>query len=212
MKNVLRILFMPLIALMIAIPIAGCSPATQSQITTAVTDIQKWAPVVTADVAALSSDIASFVPSDAAAINSFVATLQADAPQLQALCQAYLAAPSNSTLSQLSALIASLATTNSQALLNILNIKSTNSQTIAKGVLTTLATAFTILVTLTANWQTTSQLRLVNEGNPVKLAQLRPVLDRTMLSQALSQAQAQGMVARSTTVDGMLDRAQAIGL
>ncbi len=194
----MRIVWTSLIAVLCAlliVPTTGCTKVTQAQINSAVTDVANWAPVISSDATALLSDIASFNPSDAAAIQSAVNTINTDSAALTTACKQYLAAPSSSILTQISGLVSELATTDSQALLSVLQIKDANSQLIAKGILTTIATAVTIL---------SGYLSSINVAvTPVvstALRQLRPYADRGQLQMALVQAKQQGLAPQNLTL------------
>lgn len=167
----------------------GCT-VSQTKVNTAVSDVADWTPVIASDATALLTDIASFEPADAAQIQAFVTTLNADSMALQAACKQYLASPSPKLLAQISSFVTTLATTDSQALLAILQIKDPTSQMLARGILTTIATAVTIL---------SGYLSIVN----VKVAgleSLKPYADHAQLTQALARAKRQGLAPDSVTL------------
>lgn len=190
----LNVVIVALLCAVLALPQMGCK-ASQSQVNTAVQDIANWTPVIASDASALLSDVGSFEPADAAAIQSFVTTMNADATALTGLCKQYLAAPSPSLLTQIAATVGTLATSDSGALLAVLQIKNANSQMIAKGVLTTIATAVTIL---------SGYLQSVNVATSAPsikaLRQMRRDVDQAQLDAALSQAKRQGLVDRRVTL------------
>lgn len=172
----------------------GCT-VSQAKINTAITDIGNWTPVVASDATALLSDIASFEPADAAQIQSFVTTMNADATALEVVCKQYLAAPSSTLLAQISALVGTLATSDSQALLAVLQVKNPNSQLLAKGILTTIATAVTILSGYLSTIDVTPA-----STTAAALEQLGPLVDRGALAQELAHAQRQGLAPAGLTL------------
>jgi hypothetical protein len=186
-------------ALLVCLPLTGCT-VSQAKVNTAVEDIANWSPVVAGDATALLTDIASFAPADAQALQSFVATLNTDSAQLTVLCKQYLALPSPTLLTQIAAMIGALASSDSSALLQLLQIKDPVSQSIAKGVLTTIATAVTIL----------SGYAAATGVGPKPLAtaaliQLRPYVDDAVVGRELALAKDQGVVPQWVTL-------QTIGL
>ena len=179
-------------ALMVA-PV-GCS-VSQAKVNTVVTDIANWTPVIASDASALLTDIASFEPADAATIQAAVTIINTDSTALTALCKQYLAAPGASVLAQIASLVGTLATADSGALLSVLQIKNPASQNIAKGVLTTIATAVTIL---------SGYLQSVNVQPSATVAQaleqLKPYVNRSVMGQELARAQLQGIVPANLTL------------
>jgi hypothetical protein len=170
-------------------PLTGCT-VSQAKINQAMTDIQNWTPVIASDTSALLTDIASFEPQDAAAINQFVATLNADSASLSTLCKQYLTAPSASVLAQISSTVTLLATADSSALLGVLQIKNATSRQIAQGILTTIATALTIL----------SGYLQAAGAPPVSVSALKPYVDRAALGIELAKAKDQGLVPKDATL------------
>lgn len=169
---------------LLALPMTGCT-VSQAKINTAVTDMQTWTPVVCSDAETLMTDVASFAASDAAQIEAAVKAMSTDCPALETAEQQYLAAPSASLLAQISSFVSTLATTDSQALLAVLQIKDTTSRTVAQGVLTTIATAVTIL---------SGFLATAGASQTVATSQLRPYADRAVLHREFARAQMQGLV------------------
>jgi hypothetical protein len=180
--------------LLATLMMSGCT-VTQAKINTAVTDIANWTPIISTDATALLTDIASFTPSDAVQINKFVATMQTDSAALTALCKQYLASPSSSLLTQIAALVSTLATTDSGALLAVLQIKDANSQNIARGILTTIATALTILSGYLASVHVA-----VTPAATQALNQMKPYLNRAALAGELQIAKNQGLVPQNMTL------------
>jgi len=172
----------------------GCS-VSQAKVNTVVTDIANWTPVIASDASALLTDIASFEPADAATIQAAVTIINTDSTALTALCKQYLAAPGASVLAQIASLVGTLATADSGALLSVLQIKNPASQNIAKGVLTTIATAVTIL---------SGYLQSVNVQPSATVAQaleqLKPYVNRSVMGQELARAQLQGIVPANLTL------------
>jgi hypothetical protein len=172
---------------LLVIPTTGCT-ASQAKINTAVTDIANWSPVIAADATALLTDVASFEPADAAQIQSAVALINTDSAALTVACKQYLAAPSSSVLTQIAGLVSQLSTSDSQALIAVLQIKDSASKQIAQGILTTIATAVTIL---------SGYLATVNVSAPVTTSSYA---DRNALKRELAKAQAQGLVPQGYTL------------
>ena len=194
MKRLIRLLVsatvFPLSFLLILAPVTGCSAQTQAKVNQAVQDIETWSPVVAADANTLLTDIASFTPSDAAALTQIAAQIQTDVAPVQALCQAYLQNPTTGTLAQITALINSASNANSQGLLALASIKDPNSQKVAQGVLTVAAAALTIIAGLLAGAGQTAHLTLP-KGT---------VLDKATLAAGLAQAKNDGLAPQSATV------------
>lgn len=172
----------------------GCT-VSQSKINSAVTDIANWTPVVASDATALLTDIASFEPQDAAQIQSLVTTLNQDSTALASVCKRYLAAPSQSLLTQISSLIGTLATTDSSALLAVLSVKNPQSQALAKGILTTIATAVTILAGYLQSVNVQVSAIAANAIDTLKL-----YANHGQMQNALDAAMAQGLVPQGTTL------------
>lgn len=183
-----------LCAAMVCLPLTGCT-VSQAKVNTAVQDIANWSPVVAADASTLLTDIASFAPADAKSIQSFVATLQADSAQLALLCKQYLAAPSPTLLGQIASIISTLASSDSSALLQVLQIKDPTSQSIARGVLTTIATALTILTGYLSSTGAT-----VTPAATAALIEMRPYVDRAVLGRELALAKNQGVAPEWVTL------------
>jgi hypothetical protein len=201
----LRFLVYPLICLIVALPvvvITGCSPATQAKVNTAVQDIENWTPVIASDAQALISDLTSFNPNDAAALNSIAAQIQADVAPIQALCQAYLTNPTATVLTQITNLVTASSSLISTGLLQVLNIKDANSQMIAKGVLTTLATAITILDGILASTGQTASIELPANTQ----------LNVAMLQRALDQFKSEGNAPPDMTVSQAINALQQKGI
>jgi hypothetical protein len=175
----------------------GCTPATQAKVNTYVQDIANWTPVVSSDASALLTDIASFEPADALQIHKLVAAMQTDSAALTELCKQYLAAPSSSLLTQIASTVSTLATGDSAALLQVLQIKDPTSQMIAQGILTTIATALTILSGYLAAAGTT-----VTPAASAALERMRPFVNRKTLDRELDWAKAQGLAPRFATLNG----------
>lgn len=180
-----------LCSLLIWVP-TGCS---QSKVDTVIQDIANWTPIVVADATALLSDLAGFEAGDAAQIQTFVMTLNTDANTLTTLCNQYLAAPTSTLLNQIAALVGTMATTDASAVLALLQIKNANSQMIAKGILTAIATALTIISGLLngVGVGLTSAAR-------ASLEQLRPYVNRDTLSDQLAVLKSQGLVRQNSTL------------
>jgi len=172
----------------------GCS-VSQAKINTVVTDISTWTPVIAADATALLTDIASFAPADAATIQNAVTVINSDSTALTALCKQYLAAPSPTLMTQIAALIGTLATTDRDAMLAVLQVKNPQSQATAKGILTTIATAVTIL---------SGYLQSVNvqpsASTTAALEQLKLYVDRAPMERALAQLKAQHVAPQYVTL------------
>ncbi len=189
MKNLLyKLLVLPLACLLVVLPVTGCA-TNQANINVAVTDIYKWAPVVSSDATALLTDVASFNPSDAALIQTLITQIQSDVAPLQSLCKAYLAHPTAGVLAQIAAVVNSANTATSSALLASLHIKDPNSQLIAKGILQTIATALTIITTYVTSVGLTAQITL-----PVGFE-----FDHGMALSSLSGAKSEGLLPNTAT-------------
>ena len=173
---------------------SGCQ-VSQAKINTVVTDIANWAPIITSDAVALGTDIASFDTADAAKIQGFLTTLQTDSTSLATLCKQYLAAPSSTLLTQIASTVSTLATTDSSALLAVLQIKNADSQNIAKGVLTTIATALTILSGYLATVNVT-----VSPAASQALLQMHKDIDWMTVQNELTLAKNQGLVPQYVTM------------
>lgn len=180
-----------LCSLLIWVP-TGCS---QSKVDTVIQDIANWTPIVVADATALLSDLAGFEAGDAAQIQTFVMTLNTDANTLTTLCNQYLAAPTSTLLNQIAALVGTMATTDASAVLALLQIKNANSQMIAKGILSAIASALTIISGLLSGVGVglTSAAR-------ASLEQLRPYVNRDTLSDQLAVLKSQGLVRQNSTL------------
>jgi len=173
---------------LVCMPMTGCT-VSQAKINSVVQDVANWAPVISADATTLMTEIAVFEPQDAAQIQSYVAQIQANSAALTTLCKTYLAAPSTSVMTQISVLVSSMATNDSAALLQVLQIKDANSKQIAQGILTTIATAVTILAT----YLNTVHVA-VTPAATTSLNQMKPYLNRRTLDNELQTAKTQGLV------------------
>jgi uncharacterized membrane protein len=183
-----------LVSLLVCLPMCGCT-VSQAKINTVVQDIADWSPVVSSDASTLLLDVASFEPTDASAIQSYVQTIQSDSATLTTLCTQYLASPSPSILAQITSLVSDLATNDSSALLAVLQIKDARSQQIAQGVLTTVATALTIL----SGYLATINISVTPQATTA-LNQMKPVLNRAKLEEALQLAKNQKLVPQYVTL------------
>ena len=196
----MKFLQYPLIALlcssMVIIPTTGCAPVTQSKVNSVVQNIANWAPVITNDAANLGTAIASFDPADAVQIQQYVSIMQKDGALLTTLCNQYLAAPTSSTLAQIASVVGELATTDSTALLQVLQIKNSNSLMLAKGILATIATAVTILSTYLATINVQ-----VSPAAKQAIKNMSPVVQKVVLVSELNKAKSQGLIPQSTQIE-----------
>lgn len=193
-----KLLIASLVYLLVVIPVVGCKTATgtpQSQINTAVQNVETWAPIVATDAAALISSIAQFSsPADAAKLQTLVVQIQQDVTPIQALCAAYLANPSAGILAQITAAINNANTASSSALLAALDIKDPNSQATAKAALAAIATALTILTTYFSA-----------AGQPVSITLPAGYkLDKGIVTQALNEAKEQRLLASNVTAEQVM--------
>ena len=195
----MKFLQYPLIALlcatMVILPTTGCAPVTQAKVNSVIQNIANWAPVISNDAGTLAASIASFDPADAAQIQQYVGVMQRDSALLTTLCNQYLAAPNANTLAQISAMVSELTTTDSTALLQVLQIKNPNSLAIAKGVLATVATAVTILSTYLATINVQ-----VSPAAKQSIKTMAPVVQKVTLVSELNKAKSQGLVPENTTL------------
>jgi hypothetical protein len=192
LNSIVAVLLCPLM-----IATTGCS-VSQAKINTVVQDIANWTPTIAGDATLLLTEIASFEPADAATISGAVSVINADSQELATLCKQYLASPSPTVLGQIAALVGSMATANSGALISALQIKNAQSQNLAHGILALIATAVTILSALlqSVNVQPTSTVAST-------LEQLKPHVDRVALNTALDAAKNQGLAPQNTTIEAL---------
>jgi hypothetical protein len=186
MRKVFGLLLSIALVFVVSLSTVGCT-ASQSKINSVIQQIANWAPVISTDAGTLMTEIASFEPQDAAQIQEYTNTIQQDGAALTILCNQYLAAPSPSILGKIAVLVGELATNDSSALINILQIKNPASQSLAKGILMSVATATTILsgYLSTVNVQPTA---------PVALNSLKPFTDKTILEQEIKVAKSKEII------------------
>jgi hypothetical protein len=193
MKNVWTVTI-ALLCCTLALPLTACSPS-QAKINSVVQQIDTWTGVLAPDATALLTDIAAFDPGDAAVLQNAVTLINTDAPLLEAACKQYLAAPSASTLAQITAFVGELATADSAGLLQVAQVKNPNSQNTAKEILTTIALGLTIASGLlqTINQAPTVQVK-------VSLNNMKPFLDRAKVEQAFQMEKDRGLLPRGLTL------------
>lgn len=194
-----KLFVIPLVYLLILIPVTsttvGCSKSTQTQINTAVTNIETWAPVISTDATTLLTTIAQFNPSDAATIQLLVKQIQSDVSPLQALCAAYLANPSAGVLSQITSAVNAANTSTSSALFAALGIKDTTSLTIAKTALAAIATSLTVLTTY-----------LSASGQPVSITLPKGFkFDKGVVTQAMNDGGIQNIMSSNVTMEQIVN-------
>jgi hypothetical protein len=180
---------------LVTVPV-GCTKPTQAQINTAVTDIANWTPVVASEATALLTTISGFDPVDATQVQSFITIMNQDSTDLAILCKQYLAAPSQSLMTQISALVSTLATTDSSALFAVLQIKNPQSQATARAALTTIATAVTILAGYLQSVNVQVSATAANAIDTLKL-----YANHDQMQNALDTAMAQGLVPQGTKLE-----------
>jgi hypothetical protein len=183
-----------LVCALVCIPMTGCT-VSQSKIDTVVTDIGNVSAIVSADAGTLSTEITAFNPSDAGQIEGDVAVIVKDSAALSVLCKQYVAIPSASLLTQISTLVGTLATSDSAALLSVLQIKDANSQATAKAALTALATALTIISTYLGSVHVAA-----TPATAAALNNLKPFLDHVALQRELDLAKSQGVAPQWVTL------------
>jgi hypothetical protein len=187
----------PIIAVLIAlliVPTTGCSPSQQS-INTAVADIGNVMGIINTSLTALQADIALFPASDQAVIAPYVSKGITDSAAVMSLCSTYLAAPSASVLSQISATFSTLASDGASATLAILQIKNPNSQQIARGIIAAVATSLAIAsVYLSATGASASP------STTTSIQQMKAYVDRAQMENALQLAKNQGLAPQNYTL------------
>jgi hypothetical protein len=189
--------YAPIIAVLCAlliVPTTGCAPS-QANINKAVTDIGNVMGIVNTSLTALQADIALFPPSDQAVIGPYVSKGITDSAAVKALCATYLAAPSASVLSQISATFSTLAADGASATLAILQIKNQNSQMIARGIIAAVATALAI-----ASVYLSSTGVAASPSTATSIQQMKAYVDRAQLANALQLAKNQGLAPQSYTL------------
>ena len=194
----MKFLQIPIVAslcsLLVIIPMTGCT-VTQSKINTVVQDIATYAPIISADAANLANAATAFDPNDALLIQQSLTTLQNDSAALTALCNQYLAAPSSSLLTQITATVSELATTDSDALLKVLQIKNPQSLATSKLILASIATGITILSVYLSSINQT-----VSPAAATSLTNLKPYVQQNMLIDQLDKVKSQNLVPQNTTL------------
>lgn len=180
--------------LMITLP-TGCT-VTQAKINSVVQDIATWTPVVAADADTLLADVAAFDPVDAALISTYITQIQQDSNLVTTLSNQYLANPSAAVLNRIATLISDIATNDSAAFIAVAHIKNPNSQRVAQGILITISTAATLLVTYLGTINVS-----VTPAAAASLQTVKPIVQKATLKAELDQAKSQGLVNNNVTFE-----------
>ena len=180
--------------LLIALP-TGCT-VTQAKINSVVQDIATWTPVVAADADTLLADVAAFDPVDAALISTYITQIQQDSNLVTTLSNQYLANPSAAVLNRIATLISDIATNDSAAFIAVAHIKNPNSQRVAQGILITISTAATLLVTYLGTINVS-----VTPAAAASLQTVKPIVQKATLKAELDQAKSQGLVNNNVTFE-----------
>lgn len=106
-----------------------------------------------------------------------------------------MATPNSATLAQISTVVSELATTDSTALLQVLQIKNPQSLALAQGILATVATAVTILSTYLA----TINVSVTPEAKTA-IKNIAPSVQKVTLVSELNKAKSQGLVPQNATI------------
>ena len=180
--------------LMITLP-TGCT-VTQAKINSVVQDIATWTPVVAADADTLLADVAAFDTADAALISTYIAQIQQDSNLVTTLSNQYLANPSAAVLNRIATLISDIATNDSAAFIAVAHIKNPNSQRVAQGILITISTAATLLVTYLGTINVS-----VTPAAAASLQTVKPIVQKATLKAELDKAKSQGLVNNNVTFE-----------
>ena len=180
--------------LMITLP-TGCT-VTQAKINSVVQDIATWTPVVAADADTLLADVAAFDTADAALISTYIAQIQQDSNLVTTLSNQYLANPSAAVLNRIATLISDIATNDSAAFIAVAHIKNPNSQQVAQGILITISTAATLLVTYLGTINVS-----VTPAAAASLQTVKPIVQKATLKAELDKAKSQGLVNNNVTFE-----------
>jgi len=193
-----------LIALLVPLPwMQGCSGVTVAQ------DIVNWTPALESAVATVDSTASLLAPADAPLFAAATNGFDAASDLLVAQAKAYLANPSAGALQQLQAQVVTFQQQVSAALLEAAKIVDPASQSHALSVLQAVATVANTILSLVASISSKASVAKMSAATGVKLAMLRPYLDRTRAAEIVAahynepftQARAQVAQAEQTEIN-----------
>ena len=170
------------VLLIVSLTVTGCTPAQQAQVKTVVAQIGAEIPKVLPMVQAATTAADLLLPGDALLVSGVSATVQAGLTELAALCNTYAASPSDSVWQSIQATISSLINSGAGALLDAAKITDPASRQTATAVLGALQTALLIIDSIVQNAQTKTQIKASASLRAVKLRQIEPYLDRSMVA------------------------------
>jgi len=162
-----------LIAFLLAgtLPTVGCTEQSVAQ------NIVNWTPSLQSAVAAVDSVAATLAPADAAASNLATASMDAVSNLLVGQAQAYLAAPTATTLRQLQDQVVALQQQVNTALLAVVKITNPSSQQQVLSTVQAVATIVTAILSLIQSVSTQSDIQRMAAQSAVKVAEVQPLLN-----------------------------------
>ena len=160
-----------LIALLVPLPILGCSGTSVAQ------NIVNWTPTLQSAVATVNSTAALLDPADAPIFTAATVGFNAASNLLVAQARAYLANPTAPVLQQLQAAVVAFQQQVNASLLSAARITNPASQTQVLNAINAVATVVTAILALVQSVSSKVQVAQMASQSTIKLAAVRPFLD-----------------------------------
>lgn len=178
----------------------GCSGATVAQ------DIVNWTPALQSAVATVDSTAALLAPADAPIFTAATIGFDAASNLLVAQARAYLANPSAGTLAQIQTQIVTFQQQVNAALLQAAKIVDPASQKHALAAVQAVATIGGVILSLVESISGKAAVAQMAERSNIKLATVRPYLDRTRAASMISDHYLESLsIARAQVDAGQLE-------
>jgi len=170
-----------LIALLLQLPVlSGCSGVSVAQ------DIVNWTPALQSAVATVDSTAALLAPADAPIFAAATVGFDTASNLLVNQAKAYLANPSASVLAQIQTQVVTFQQQVNSAVLQAVKIVDSASQKHALAALQGVATIVSALLALVQSISTKTALAQMAVASTVKLATVRPSLNRELSAQIVA--------------------------
>lgn len=160
-----------LIALLLPLPLMGCSGTSVAQ------NIVNWTPALQSAVATVDSTATLLDPADAPIFTAATIGFDAASNMLVAQAKAYLANPSAPVLQQLQAAVVTFQQQVNASLLQAAKITNPNSQQHVLNSINSVATVVTAMLALVQSVSSKAQVAQMAAQSTIKLAAVRPYMD-----------------------------------
>ena len=179
-------------------PLAGC---TRQQKTTVAQEIVNFGPALTSAASTVGATIALLDPADAPLVATATAGFDLAVKGLETASADYLSNPSQGTLTLLQMEIVKLQQSVNGALLQIAGVKNPKSQQQALAAVNGVGTIVNTILALVQSVSNKTQVTAMAAQAPIKLSQVRPLMDVPALQRSGEKVAGDLALARVPTPD-----------